>query len=236
MKANHWQKMVAVMAVTGLVSSGVTALAQDLSAPNTSQPATVNAPAPHLAYGVPQILQLAQAKVSDDTIIAYIKNSGNSYGLNADQIIYLHQQGLSGAVISTMLNQPRPGVAIATPTTPAPQVASAAYAGQVSPATVAPTMTYVQTVPDTTCYYYQPYYYYPYYYSGYAWYPPVTFSFGWGGRWGGGWRGAGYYGGGWSGGYHGGGGGGGYHGGSSSGGYHGGGGGSGVGFHGGGHR
>ena len=45
------------------------------------------------------------------TIIAYIRNSGNSYGLNADQIIYLRQQGLSDAVIRVMLSQPRAGVA-----------------------------------------------------------------------------------------------------------------------------
>ena len=41
--------------------------------------------------------------------MAYIKNSGNSYGLNADQIIYLRQQGVSDAVITAMLNQPKPG-------------------------------------------------------------------------------------------------------------------------------
>ncbi len=190
--------MLAAMAVGGLAWLASTTLAQDSSAANTVQPAAVNAPVPQLAYGVSQIQQLAQAKVGDDTIIAYIKNAGNSYGLNADQIIYLRQQGISDAVITTMLNQPRPGVAAATPTTPAPQpVASTAYGGQVSTATVAPTVTYVQTVPATTYYYSQ-----PYYYPAYAWYPPVTFSFGWYGGWhGGGWHG-GWQGGGWHGGWH----------------------------------
>ena len=205
------------MAVTCLAWSASTVGAQDSSVASAAQPAAASENAPQLAYGVPQVLQLAQAKVNDATIIAYIKNSGNSYGLNADQIIYLRQQGVSDAVITTMLNQPKPGVAAATPATPAPQpVASTADAGQVSTATVAPTATYVQTVPETT-YYYQPYYqpyYYPYYYG---WYPPVSFSFGWGG---------GYYRGGW----HGGGYGGGWHGGGYGGGFHGG------GFHGGGHR
>ena len=197
------------MAVAGLAWSASTTLAQDSSAANTVQPAAVNAPVVQLAYGVSQIVQLAQAKVGDDTIIAYVKNSRSSYGLNADQIIYLRQQGISDAIITTMLNQPRPGVAIAMPTTPAPQpVASTAYGGQVSTATVAPTVTYVQTVPDTT------YYSQPYYYPAYTWYPPVSFSFGWGGGWGGGWHGGGYY----RGGY-----GGGWHGGRSVGGWHGGG-------------
>jgi hypothetical protein len=213
MKTRNLQKMLAVVAVAGLALSASTALAQGSSAANTVQPAAVNVPMPQLAYGVAQIEKLAQAKVGDDTIVAYIKNTGNSYGLNADQIIYLRQQGVSDAVITTMLNQPRPGLAVATPTTPAPQpVASTAYRGQVPTATVAPTVTYVQTVPDTT------YYSQPYYYPAYAWYPPVTFSFGWGGGWGGGWHG-----GGWGGGWHGGGWGGGWHGGGRGGGWHGGG-------------
>jgi len=190
--------MLAVMAVAGLALSASTALAQDST--TVAQPAVASATVPQLSGGVAQIVQLAQAKISDDTIIAYIKNSGNIFGLDANQIIYLRQQGISDAVITTMLNQPRPGVAVATPTMPAPQpVASTAYSGQVSTATVAPTVTYVQTVPDTT-YYYQPDYQ-PYYYPAYAWYPPVSFSFGWGGGWGGGWHGGGH-GGGWHGGGH----------------------------------
>ena len=183
MKTTKLQKMVAVMAATGLTLSGTTALAQGSPAATTVPPAAANMPVPQLSYGVPQILQLAQAQVGDATIIAYIRNAGNSYGLNADQIIYLRQQGVSDAVITAMLNQPRAGVAVATPTTPAPPpVASPDYRGQVSTATVAPTATYVQTVPDTT-YYYQPYYSQPYYNPAYAWYPPVSFSFGWGGVW-----------------------------------------------------
>jgi hypothetical protein len=223
MKTNKLQKLVAVATIAGLAWSASTALAQDSSVAGTVSPAAVSPVVPQLAYGVPQILQLAQARVGDATIIAYIRNSGNSYGLNADQIIYLRQQGISDAVITTMLSQPRAGVAAAAaPTMPAPTpAASVAYSGQVSTAPVAPPVTYVQTVPDTT-YYYQPYYYQPYYYyyPSYAWYPPVSFSFGW--------SGGGYYGGGWRGGY-------GYHGGGGHGGGYGGGGHGGFG-HGGGHR
>jgi len=207
--------MAAVLTVTGLTLSGTNALAQDSSAATTVQPVAANAPVPQLAYGVPQILQLAQAKVGDDTIIAYIKNAGNSYGLNADQIIYLRQQGVSDAVITTMLNQPRAGVTTATPATPAsPPTLSA---DPVPPVTVAPAVTYVQTVPATS-YYYQPYYYYP----DYAWYPPVTFYVGGGVVWGGGWHG-GWHGGVTGGGWHGSVPSGGWHGGGSIGGGHGGG-------------
>jgi hypothetical protein len=57
----------------------------------------------------------------------------DAYGFNADQIIYRRQQGVSDAVITTMLHQPRAGMAIATPTIPAPPpVASPDYSGQGS--------------------------------------------------------------------------------------------------------
>jgi hypothetical protein len=184
MKTRNLQTMLAAMAVAGLVLSASTAPAQDSSAAKTAQPVAVNAPMPQLSYGVSQIVKLAQAKVSEDTIIAYINNSRNSYGLTADQIIYLRQQGISDAVLTAMLNQPKTALA------------STAGTGQVSTATVAPTVTYVQTAPDPI------YYDQPYYYPDYAWYPPVVFSFGWGGGWGGGWHGGGWHGGGHGGGHH----------------------------------
>jgi hypothetical protein len=176
-------------------------MAQDASA-NSVQPPPVAAPAPQLAYGVVPILQLAQAKVGDDMIIACIKNSGNSYGLAADQIIYLRQQGLSSAVLTTMLNQPKPGVATAAPAMPAATTSSVG--------TVAPTATYVQPQPAATYYYSVPattyYYYEPFCYPVYGCCPAVSLSFGWGGRWGGwhggGFRSGGFHGGGFHGGWH----------------------------------
>jgi hypothetical protein len=191
MKTNFFQKTLATIAVAGILLSARVTVAQDSSA-------TDNSPVPQLAYGVPQILQLAQAKVGDDTIIAYIKNSGNSYGLNADQIIYLRQQGLSSAVVTAMLSQPKPGVLAAASATAVPQTTVTSAQSPV---------TYVQTVPATTYYYSEPaaytYYsyqpaFYPYYYG---WYPGVSFSIGWGGRWGG-WHGGGFRGGGFHGGWH----------------------------------
>jgi len=161
-----------------------------------NSPATT---APPLAYGVPPILQLAQAKVGDDVIISYIRNSGDSYGLDANQIIYLRQQGVSDNVINVMLNQPK----IAS--TPAPTATQT----EVSTAYAQPT-TYVQTapassvyvIPDTQSYYYNSYYAQPYYYPySYPYYvnpfPAVSFSFGFGGRFHDGFRGGGFRGGGW---------------------------------------
>jgi len=210
MKTRNFKKMLAAMVVVGLAFGVFSTLAQDSSATTAAQPGAVNMSVPQLSYGVPQILQLAQAKVGDDTIIAYIKNSGNSYGLNADQIIYLRQQGVSDAIITTMLNQPKPAAVAVTPTLQEQQpVASTVNSAPVSTATVAPTVTYVQTVPATT------YYYQPYYYPSYAWFPPVSLSFAWGS----GWHGGGYYGG-WHGGGYGNWHGGGWHGGGSGGWHH----------------
>jgi hypothetical protein len=215
MKANYLKVVMAVVALGGTTLSAPLVLAQDASAiaaTNASAPAvapTASVP-PTLAYGVSQILQLAQAKVSDDTIIAYVKNSGNSYGLSADQIIYLQKQGLSSAVITAMLNQPRPG-ALASPSAPTPaltatEVSGPAPAVPVAPdntpsatstATVAPTVSYVETQPAPV--YYYPYYYSygnPCYYPAYGFYPGVAVSFGWGRGWGG-WHGGGGFRGGW---------------------------------------
>lgn len=178
MKTNDFTKPL-LGAIAGLALFAGGAMAQNSTAA-----------APQLAYGVPQIVQLEQAKISESTIIAYIHNSGNSYSLTADQIIYLRQQGVSDNVINVMLNQPK--VASTPASTPAQAEVSTAYAQ--------PTTTYVQStppssvyvVPDTQTYYYNGYYaqpyYYPYYYPYYGWpYPAVSFSFGF--RGGGGFRG-----------------------------------------------
>jgi hypothetical protein len=192
MKTSNLQKSF-LAAVAGLAFSALTVTAQN-------SPAS----APPLAYGVPQILQLAQAKVSDDTIIAYIRNSGNSYGLDANQIIYLRQQGISDNVINFMLNQPK--VAAAPATQP-----DNSQVAQNSSTYTQPTTTYVQSappatvyvVPDTQSSYYNTYYaqpYYPYYVNPF---PIVSFSFGFGGGFhGGGFHGGGFHGGGFHGGWH----------------------------------
>ena len=130
-----------------------------------AQISTVTETSPQLAPGTAEILKLAQAKVGEDTIVAYIKGSGNSYYLNATQIIYLHQQGISDNVLTAMLNQPKAGQPMATPM-PMNNAAqpSAAYPdygyGQ-------PSAAYGESAP-ATYYYSSPYYYPAYYYPGYS--------------------------------------------------------------------
>jgi hypothetical protein len=206
------------LAASNIIAQDSTTTATPSSTASTAQPEAVSQPAPQLSYGVSEVLQLSQAKVADSVIVSYVQNSGNNYGLNAAQIIYLRQQGVSDPVINTMLNQrSQPVPTVSTPATVAPENPSASSAPVSSTTTTQPAVAYVPAtastvyvVPDTQTYNYnawlysRPYYgYYPYngYYPFYPAWPVISLSFGFGG----------YYGGG----YH-------YHGGSNGGGWHGG--------------
>ena len=182
--------VLAIMALAGAWSTGHAVVPPD-NTPISPAPATVTAPvnasAMTLPYGVPQILKLAQAKVSDDTIIAYVQNTGNSYNLDADQILWLRQQGISDAVLTAMLSQPRAGVAPSSSAMPPPQpVAPPVYPGAY------PTAPAPYPVPDNsatvdTSDYGQPVYYYnsqPYYYCYYPGYGYcyTPYYLGWGYR------------------------------------------------------
>jgi hypothetical protein len=138
---------------------------------------------PNLSYGVPQIIQLSQAQVSDSLIVSYINGSGNSYGLDAAQIVYLRQQGVSEPVINAMLSQPKPAVlapAAAGAGAPAPMVVYAPVAPVAAPAS----SVSVYVIPDTATYNY----YARSHYYGNSYCAPVTIGLGYGGRWGGGYR------------------------------------------------
>ena len=162
MKTRNFQKPpLTIIALTVLALTAGNAVAQNSPTATTTQPAAATPAAPQLSYGVPEVLQLSQAKVGDSTIIAYIQNSGNNYGLNAAQIIYLRQQGVSDPVINAMLNQRSQTAQTASAAT-SPTVDSSTYNTQTSTATAPPAVTYVQTVPassvyvipDTQTYYY----------------------------------------------------------------------------------
>jgi hypothetical protein len=92
------------------------ALSHAQSAPAGSQP------------GLQEIVRLTKAHMTDDVILAYIKNSGLSYKLSADDVLYLNGQGVSQPVISALLQS-----------TPAPApVPTAAAPPQISPQPVPP--------------------------------------------------------------------------------------------------
>jgi hypothetical protein len=196
----YWFPTLAIAAALTLAACSVSA--------QVSANASAGQTAPLLSYGVNQIIQLSQAKVADDTIVNFIHNSGSSYGLDADQIVYLKQQGVSDTVINTMLNQPRlteaaaPAAATATSTATATvnifaQPEEPYY--HVDPIYVASSSVYV--IPDTQTYFYNTHSSYPYYggrtYRGY--YRPSYYGthYSFGAGYGGAYRSSGHQRGGW---------------------------------------
>jgi hypothetical protein len=151
--------------------------------------ASAGQPAPLLSYGVDQIIELSRAKVSEETIVNFIRSSGSSYGLDASQIVYLKQQGVSDTVVNVMLSQPKPAQAVMPAATQPAAMATAtvnintqpaAAEYQVPPIYVPSSSVYV--IPDTQTqrYYafsYNPYFggrsyldYQPAYYGSYIYY------------------------------------------------------------------
>jgi hypothetical protein len=210
MKTKYFQSsLLAIAAVTALDITVGNVAAQDSTAATAAQPVTTSQPATQLSYGVPQVLQLEQAKVSDGIIVNYIQNSGTIYSLTAGEIIYLKQQGASDNVLNAMLNQRS---RLTGSTEPSNTTAGSTDTSAQTYVAAAPAVTYVQTappstvyvIPDTQTYHYDawyygsnPYYSYPAYgyYGGYYGWPSVSLSFGWGGGYRGGWHGGGFNGG-----------------------------------------
>ncbi len=89
------------------------ALLADASAeepqPDTA-PVAAAPPAPvltdlKLSPGIQQIVKLAQAGVGDDVMLAYIGTVTTKFNLGSDQIIFLNDIGVSGAVIKAMIQR-----------------------------------------------------------------------------------------------------------------------------------
>jgi len=197
-------------AVAGFMVAAFSAFnvaAQDAPKATPASDQTVTAPASQtatlqLSPGVPDVLRLVQSKIGDETVVAFISNTGKTYKLSASEIIYLREQGASDRVLAAMLNQssqsPVTAAPVATaPVTPAPAITAPAATvwappAQPSIAYTAPAPTYVQ---PTTVYVPQPVPVYNYYYPDYGYYyPPVALSIGLGFGWyhgGGGWHGGG---------------------------------------------
>jgi hypothetical protein len=63
------------------------------------------APAPvDLSPGAAEVVKLSKAGMGDDVVLAYIRSSQSLYNLSADDVLYLRNSGLSGPVLTGMLN------------------------------------------------------------------------------------------------------------------------------------
>ena len=56
-----------------------------------------------LSPGVEDVVQLARARVGDEVMLAYVEASTNAFRLSADEIIYLHDVGVSTEVVAAMV-------------------------------------------------------------------------------------------------------------------------------------
>ena len=154
-----------------LTSSG----AQTPPTPSGNPAATV-ATAPTLPDGVNEVVKMYQAGVGKDVILNYIKNTPQSYYVDADGIIYLRDVGLPQDIVNAMIRRDgelrqqallaersgqyayaanQPVAQVPTPTTPPPEV---------SDWTDYPTYDYGYPYYD-----YPHGYGYPYYGYGYGW-------------------------------------------------------------------
>src|SRR6266540_1834756 len=124
------------------------------NAPIATQPAPkVIAAPPVLSPGVDEIVSLAQASVRDEVLLAYIENSPAEYKLKVDEILYLHDLGLSAQVIAAMVRHdtalqeqaaaPAPATTNTVPAAEAPAAATGQAALQPGP-------TNVVTPPDAS--------------------------------------------------------------------------------------
>jgi len=103
-------------------------------------------PPSNLSPDLQEVVKLSQAHMGDDVIVNYIRNSGKSYKLSADDLIYLNSQGVSQGVISALQTatspSPNPAPVAPVPATPASYAPTPAAAGPVPPAPApAPAMT-----------------------------------------------------------------------------------------------
>jgi hypothetical protein len=99
----------------------------------------------NLSPGVQEVVRLSQAHMSDDVILSYIRNSGVSYHLSADDILYLNTQSVSQPVISALLKAGGSATPAPAPA-PAPP-ASVPPPAPVQPVTPAPVVAAAPTAP-----------------------------------------------------------------------------------------
>lgn len=168
----------------------------------SSEPAAGSQPAPiQLSVELWDVLRLSRASVGDGVIIAYIKSSGRTYSLGPSEILYLREQGVSEQVVTAMLEQHRSATQSSRPAQPsvwatpsataqdAPAPAPAPAAAPPPPSYVQPAPVYV-TAPPVYVYPSRYGYYDPWPSFGVYWgAPSLSFSFGWGGHYGIGYRG-----------------------------------------------
>jgi hypothetical protein len=115
--------------------------------PLQPQPA-INSTA-QLSGAAAEVAKMAAAGVPEDVVRAYVENSTGTFNLSAENIIHLHDLGVSGAVTAAMLNHDRAMIERANVMAPPPP-----QGPQPAPAVQAPAPAYTtaQTPSDSDVY------------------------------------------------------------------------------------
>jgi hypothetical protein len=88
-----------------------------------------------------EVVKLTKAQMGDDVIVAYINNSGTTFNLSADDMLYLQGQGVSQPVMNALLHSraatPAPVPVSYTPPAPMQQPPLPAQAKTYAPSAIA---------------------------------------------------------------------------------------------------
>ena len=114
-------------------------------------PAALAVP-PKLSPGVDEVVQLARAQLSEEVLLAYIENSPARFNLRAQDILYLHDVGISAQVIAAMIRHdqdlPVPAWDTAAEVVTAPTDAEPYAEGAETSESEPPTAVAVTTAPE----------------------------------------------------------------------------------------
>ena len=102
-----WGTTIAVLGLTG-VRSPFNSAAQAQPAPPPSDNATASSALPPNIYPtspLAQVVRLTQAGVDEGIIMTYVTNSGSTFNLDSDKIIYLKDIGLPNEVVTAMMQR-----------------------------------------------------------------------------------------------------------------------------------
>ncbi len=140
--------------------------------------------APPYSGNIGDVVKLAQSGVDESVVLAYVRNSPVPFNPSADEIIKLHNAGISSQVLTAMLQRggelrqqappPAPYDAAPQALPAAPQQSAATYSTPAyygtQDAAPASTAVYLNSTPAYT----YPAYNYSY---GYSWYYPYSYSY-----------------------------------------------------------
>lgn len=115
---------------------------------------------PKLSPAVAEVVKLAQSKVSDEVLLAFVERTNHVFSITAEEIIYLHDIGVSEAVITVLIkrSQVAPLVPGASAEPVLPQVGIPPSEGAPAPAIAAPSSAAVPALmaeaPQQVAYFY----------------------------------------------------------------------------------